>query len=71
MDSLEQNLDQIGSLLLGGIGGFDDVNSEDEEDLSGLPPEIKQLREKERRSETESRGGRGNSTKRGKGDKKA
>ena len=32
-----------------------DGDSEDEEDLSHLPPEIKQLREKERRSANNAR----------------
>ena len=47
----------MGALLgsLGGaLGGLDD-NSEDDEDLSHLPPEIKQLREKERRSANNAR----------------
>ena len=46
---LDQNLD-IGSLFPGGDG-----DSEDDEDLSHLPPELKQLREKERRSANNAR----------------
>ena len=49
----------LGSFLgaLSGLGGLmdDDLGSEDEEDLSGLPPEIKKLREKERRSANNAR----------------
>ena len=40
---------------LGGLGGLDDLGSDEEEDLSHLPPEIKQLREKERRSANNAR----------------
>ena len=50
---LDQNLD-LGSLLTGVAAGMDG-DSEDEEDLSHLPPEIKQLREKERRSANNAR----------------
>ena len=43
-------------LFVGGLGGLlDDPGSEDDEDLSGLPPELKQLREKERRSANNAR----------------
>ena len=45
----------LGSLI-GGLAGFgDDLGSDDDEDLSGLPPELKQLREKERRSANNAR----------------
>ena len=48
---LDQNLDIIaGALFAGGDG-----DSEDDEDLSHLPPELKQLREKERRSANNAR----------------
>ena len=50
---LDQNLD-LGSLLTG-VAAAMDGDSEDEEDLSHLPPEIKQLREKERRSANNAR----------------
>ena len=40
---------------LGGLGGLDELGSDEEEDLSHLPPEIKQLREKERRSANNAR----------------
>ena len=50
---LDQNLD-LGSLLTG-VAAALDGDSEDEEDLSHLPPEIKQLREKERRSANNAR----------------
>ena len=47
---LDQNLDIIAGAL---FAGGDD--SEDDEDLSHLPPELKQLREKERRSANNAR----------------
>ena len=50
---LDQNLD-LGSLLTGVANALGE-DSEEEEDLSHLPPEIKQLREKERRSANNAR----------------
>ena len=49
---LDQNLDIIAGALFAGGG---DGDSEDDEDLSHLPPELKQLREKERRSANNAR----------------